>query len=373
MRKQSLILTVILLVVLLAVPGLALPLMAQETPEPAEQTLGLGDEVTGTLERGERTRYTLNLEDTDGPVDVVLFSPDNSLLYVYDEQGDRIQTVDRMWGYGNEVFTWESGDRKPAQVEVGFYLDDTAGDYSLSILPTEQQVSEEPRPGEQVKRWAEFEVGKAGTTRMVTLRFLLYVPEEYDENQQYPFILFMHGSGEAGPRLDFLKTQVVPKLVEDGEDYPFIIASPQLNYGEAWDTKAAVLASFVAHLQTEFPIDPDRIYVTGLSVGGAGAWYFALAYPDVPAAVVPMAGFYAYGAAIVPRNICDLAEIPMWVFHGGQDEVVDLAWEQALVDALKECGGDVQFTIYPDAGHSQTFEQGFADPALYTWLLEQHK
>jgi predicted peptidase len=108
-------------------------------------------------------------------------------------------------------------------------------------------------------------------------------------------------------------------------------------------------------------------------LGGQGAWQFALAYPDLPAAVVPMAGFYIYGSDSVPRNICDLAEIPMWVFHGEQDEVVDLAWEQALVDAVRECGGDVQFMLYPDADHEQTFVRGYADPALYEWLLEQHK
>jgi predicted esterase len=343
---------------------------AQE--ESAPQTLGMGDEVTGELEQGERRRYILAIAETDKPADVVLYSTGDSVLYVYDEEAHS-QWVDRIGDYGHEVFTIEAGDTSPAEIEVGFYLDGVAGDYVLSVLPTDPQVSEALRPGEQVKRWAELEVGEAGSTETVTLAYLLYVPEDYDEDEQYPFILFMHGAGEAGTRLDFLKVEVIPKLIEDGEDYPFIIASPQLPYGEDWAGKKDVLASFITQLQTELPIDSDRIYVTGLSLGGAGVWNFALAYPDVPAAVVSMAGFYYYGADIVPRNICDLAAVPMWVFHGEQDEIVSIEWEQALVDALDECGGDVQFTIYPDADHAQTFEQGFADPALYTWLLEQHR
>lgn len=347
-----------------------LPVAAQEEANITGRALGLGDEVTGTLQAGQRPRYTL--EDIDEAFDIVLFSEIDSVLYLNDEQGHLIEFEDYIF-YGNEVFTWQPGDIKPAQIRIGSSGNNVALKYTLSILPAEQHISEDPKPGEEVKRWAELEVEQEGETQTVTLPYLLYVPEDYDENQQYPFILFMHGSGEAGTRLDFLKSGGLPKLIEDGEDYPFIIASPQLGYWEDWASKTAVVASFVEQLQSEFPIDPDRIYVTGLSLGGQGAWYFALAYPDLPAAVVSMAGYYQYGVYVVPENICDLADIPMWVFHGGHDEGVALTLEQGLVDAVKACGGDVRYTIYPDADHSATFEQGFADPALYEWLLEQHK
>lgn len=347
-------------------------LTAQQTPESAEQTLGLGDAITGTLGEGERTRYTLNIEDTAKPFDIVLFSPVGSVMNVSDGEGKRIRTVDYMPRYGYEVFTWEPGDTIPAQIEV-YYGNNSTEEYTLSILATEQPITEEPVPGEQVKRWAEFDVEENGRSKTVALPYLLYVPEDYDENQQYPFILFMHGVGETGPRLDFLKDQVIAKLIEDGEDYPFIIASPHLNYNQFWDQETKMVASFIAQLQSEFPIDPDRIYITGLSLGGSGAWHFALSYPEVPAAVVSMAGFYHYGSDVVPNNICNVASIPFWVFHGGQDETAPLAWEQSLVDALIECGAEVQFTVYPDADHSQTFERGFADPALDAWLLEHHR
>jgi len=347
-------------------------LTAQQTPESNEQMLGLGDEITDSLEPGERTHYTLNIEDTAEPFDIVLFSTVDSVMNISDGEGLCIRTVNYMRGYGYEVFTWEPGDTMPVEIVV-YYIGNSTEEYTLSILPTELPISEEPVPGEQVKRWAEFAVEDNGSSETVTLPYLLYTPEDYDENQQYPFILFMHGAGEIGPRLDILKDQVIPKLIEDGEDYPFIIASPQLNYGQFWDEEPDLVANFIVQLQSEFPIDPDRIYITGLSLGGSGAWHFALAYPEVPAAVVSMAGFYNYGSDAAPSNICDVASIPFWVVHGGQDEIVPLAWEQSLVDALTECGGEAQFTIYPDANHDQTFERGFAEPALYAWLLEQHR
>ncbi|MBC7813053.1 MAG: dienelactone hydrolase family protein, partial [Burkholderiales bacterium] len=201
---------------------------------------------------------------------------------------------------------------------------------------------------------------------------LLYLPEDYDEAQTYPLVVFFHGSGEGGPRLDFLKAQVMPRLIEEGEDFPFILASPQLQYGEEWAAKGAVLAAFIEQLESEFPIDPDRVYVMGLSLGGAGVWSFALAYPDIPAAIVSAAGFY-YGNALVPDNICSIADIPMWVVHSRADEVVGFEYEEAIVNAVEECGGDVQFIVYDDANHSETFEPAFTDPALYEWLLEQHR
>ena len=368
MKKSSLFIALAILV--LWIPSSVLT--AQQTSETVAQTLGFGDEVTDTLEVGGSRRYILNIEDIDEAIDVTLFSTGDSVLSIYDDQGKRIRNVDRVGPDSIEVFTWEPGNRIPAQIEVSFYQNTEAGEYSLSILPIEPQVSEEPRAGEQVKRWAEFDAVESGRTRLVTVHYLLYVPQDYDESQQYPFILFLHGSGEAGTRLDLLKVQVIPKLIEEGEEYPFIIASPQLNYNESWDSKVDVLANFITHLESEFPIDPDRIYVTGLSLGGSGAWVFALRHPDVPAAVVPMAGSFAL-SSIVPRNICDLAEIPIWAFHGAQDDLVPLAYEQPLIDALIECGGNVQYTVYPDADHPQTFERGFADPALYAWLLEQHR
>jgi pimeloyl-ACP methyl ester carboxylesterase len=347
-------------------------LFAQQTPETPEPTLTLGDETSGSLEIGERISYPFDAEGLTEPYDIILFSEGDIVLTVNDAEGSTIGAFNDMGIYGNEVFSWVSGDRVPAEIEVNLYSDTPAGDYSLAILPTESHISETPVAGEQVKRWTEVAITRNNRTRTFTLPNLLYLPEDYDEQHTYPLVLFLHGAGEAGPRLDFLKAQVMARLVEEGEDFPFIIASPQLGTGVGWAPSVTLLAAFIEQLETEFSIDPDRVYVMGLSLGGSGVWSFALEYPDIPAAIVSAAGFY-YGTSMVPDNICNIANVPMWVIHSRADEVVGFEYEEAIVNSVEECGGEVEFVIYEDANHSDTFEPAFTDPGLYDWLLQQHR
>ncbi|MDX2137299.1 MAG: alpha/beta hydrolase-fold protein [Chloroflexota bacterium] len=348
---------------------------AAQTSQPDSQPIPitLGDTITDTLQPSEAKIYQVNLVDADLPVDIVLFSQEDAVIRGTRAEGHPIPPIDRMFGYGFEVLTILPGGIIPATIEVRINSIVESTEYSLSILPTDPQVSEAPIPGEQVKRWDEIEIGTASRPRKAIVPYLLYVPEDYDRAQTYPLIFFMHGYGETGTRLDFLKTQVLPELIENGQDFPFMIISPQVTYGEDWASVSNRSALFIQHLQTEFPIDPNRIYIAGLSMGGSGAWHFALTFPDVPAAVVSMAGYYSYGSARVPDTICDISAIPFWVVHSEQDESVNFNWEAALVDGVRDCGGEVEFTTYPDATHEQTFERGFADPTLYTWLLEQAK
>jgi predicted peptidase len=130
------------------------------------------------------------------------------------------------------------------------------------------------------------------------------------------------------------------------------------------------LDALLDQLQAIYAVDPKRIYLTGLSMGGYGAWEFALRYPGRFAAVVPIAGGYE-GMRSVPENICDLQSVPLWVFHGASDTTVPPSESQVLVDALGACGGDVRFTLYPGADHESSFYQAYADPELYRWLADQ--
>ena len=115
-------------------------------------------------------------------------------------------------------------------------------------------------------------------------------------------------------------------------------------------------------MQANLSIDPGRIYLTGTSLGGGGAWEIGLQYPGHYAALVPVAGYYGYPFE-VPENICDLKDIPIWAFHGSKDEIVPLDAEQGLVDALKACGGNVKLTLYPDSKH-EIWNQVYATPEL---------
>jgi len=201
----------------------------------------------------------------------------------------------------------------------------------------------------------------------VNLQYWLYFPKNFDTNQQWPLILFLHGSDERGITIDRAKSQGLPEILDAQFDIPFVVVSPQLDSG-SWDKRIEDMNDLLDHLTETLPIDPDRLYLTGISLGGFGTWSYALQYPDRFAAVVPIAGGYAEQA---PENICTLKDLPIWVFHGEADEQVDPSYSQVLVDALQACESDVIFTLYPDTSHVSTWDKAYADPALYEWLLAQ--
>ena len=115
----------------------------------------------------------------------------------------------------------------------------------------------------------------------------------------------------------------------------------------------------------DYPIDPDRFYLTGLSMGGYGSWALAAAQPGIFAAVAPICG----GGS--PADASKLKSLPIWVFHGGKDNTVPIAQSERMVDAITALGGNIKFTIYPDAGHD-SWTATYDNPELYEWFL-QHK
>lgn len=207
-----------------------------------------------------------------------------------------------------------------------------------------------------------------------TVRYLLYVPEAYGWNrgERWPLILFLHGMGERGSDLEMLKRHPLPQMLETRRDFPFIVVSPQLSDELfAWDTEIELLDALITEIQAKLSVDPRRIYMTGLSMGGAGTWAFALRRPGRFAAIVPIAGYYRYQSREVPADIRGLRDLPTWVFHGAQDTSVQLYQAELLVEALRAWGSSVRFTVYEDAGHEDTWRKAYADPALFEWLATQ--
>ena len=126
------------------------------------------------------------------------------------------------------------------------------------------------------------------------------------------------------------------------------------------------MSALLDEIVEKYKIDKDRIYVTGLSMGGFGTWSLAAYSPKRFAAIVPVCGG---GEPIMARI---LPHVPAWVFHGAKDPVVPIARSEAMVDALRQAGGNVKFTVYPNAGHD-AWTETYADPKLYDWLLEQKR
>lgn len=198
----------------------------------------------------------------------------------------------------------------------------------------------------------------------VKLGYLLYLPKNYDQQEKWPLLLFLHGSGERGNDLDLVKKHGPPKLIAAGRDFPFIVVSPQCPDNKWWEP--IELVALLDAVAKDYKVDSDRICVTGLSMGGFGTWRLAAYAPERLAAIAPICGGgETYWAK-------EFAKLPTWAFHGAKDSGVPVERSQAMIDAMKKAGGDPKLTIYPEAGHD-AWTETYENPVLYEWLLAQKR
>lgn len=206
--------------------------------------------------------------------------------------------------------------------------------------------------------------------RAQRLNYLLYIPESYgkDPYAAYPLIVFLHGSRELGGNIALLHNAILPARLDHDADFPAIVVSPQSPVF-AWDSSVPAVTALLDELQASLSIDPNRIYLTGLSMGAYGVWALAMAPQNQQrfAALVSVVGGYYYDA----KRLCALKDVPVWVFAGAKDRNVNPKESVAIVQALRGCGADPKFTMYDDANHDQSWTRAFEDPHLFEWLLEQ--
>lgn len=206
--------------------------------------------------------------------------------------------------------------------------------------------------------------------RKVTLEleYLLALPKDYDKDttKAWSLLVFLHGAGERGSDINKVKVHGPAKLVEQGKEFPFIVVSPQCPEGQWWPNRVETVMALVDEIAEKYRVDPKRIYLTGLSMGGFGTWSIASTYPNRFAAIVPICG----GGQ--PYLAANLKGIPIWAFHGAKDPVVPLSESQRMVNAVKSFGGNAQLTVYPEAQHD-SWTETYDNPALYEWLLKQSK
>jgi len=197
----------------------------------------------------------------------------------------------------------------------------------------------------------------------VKMQYLLYLPEDYDQQDAWPLMLFLHGAGERGDDLQMVKKHGPPKLIEAGRPFPFIVISPQCPRDRRWN--AFELARLLDEIVEKYKVDEQRVYVTGLSMGGFGTWALAAYQPGRFAAIAPVCG----GGDPTLVRLYD--PVPAWVFHGAKDSVVPIERSEEMVEAFKKRGTEVKFTIYPEAAHD-SWTETYANDQMYDWLLE-HK
>ncbi len=219
--------------------------------------------------------------------------------------------------------------------------------------------------GQASRATQEAKAFAAAVTKKVSCHYLLHLPEGYERGRKrWPLLLFLHGAGERGNDLELVKKHGPPRLVAEGHDLPFLVVSPQCPSRRWWsdDVLAALLDDAIAR----YRVDERRVYLTGLSMGGYGTWSLACERPERFAAIAPICGG---GNRLLAHRLKDL---PVWAFHGAQDDVVPLAETEKMVDAVKASGGKAKLTVYPHAGHD-SWTATYANPALYKWLLKHRR
>jgi predicted peptidase len=247
----------------------------------------------------------------------------------------------------------------------------------LKAVDTETNSNESVQPRQHSslrgKEEGEFIAKSLRTTNGLTIKYQVYLPSQYSSSEQqkrWPLILFLHGAGERGDD-GIAQTQVGlgPVLREYPERFPAIVVFPQASGRIGWSAHRGLLhvMEVLEKVMQDYPVDTNRIYVTGLSMGGWGAWELAERFPNFFAAVVPIA------AAKEPdEGTKNLSRIPIYAFHGTNDFICEVECTRAMVKEIQKLGNKtIQYVEFPDAGHKEAWEIAYRRPDFASWLFQQ--
>ncbi|MFM7757871.1 MAG: prolyl oligopeptidase family serine peptidase [Crocinitomicaceae bacterium] len=193
--------------------------------------------------------------------------------------------------------------------------------------------------------------------------FLLHLPADSILKSKPPVLIFLHGRSLSGNNLELVKRYGVIHEIEKGRKIPAIVVAPQVQAGKSWEPEKVL--SVLQFVQKTFNTDSNRVYVTGMSLGGYGTLGFAGAYPEIVTAAVALCG----GGNT--KDGCDLAQVPLWIQHGTNDYAVPISESEKIVKAIKNCNGgeNLKYTVHNGASHG-ALERAFRTDELYNWLFQ---
>jgi predicted peptidase len=208
--------------------------------------------------------------------------------------------------------------------------------------------------------------------------YLLWLPEGMEHgDEDHPMIVSLHGTGPTEYSPEFVMSYGLPAVLAVGEQpegFEFVVLAPQGLDGVDWWSagQPEEVNEIVDEIAAEIPIDTSRIYVTGFSTGGQGAWHLAARYPEKYAALVSVGGSgFRSTDGVVTEASCRLSPVPIWAIHGEDDLISVHDIIRTEVEDWEElCDTTARWTTYPGVGHFESFELAYRDPAIYAWMLE---
>lgn len=223
-----------------------------------------------------------------------------------------------------------------------------------------------------------FHVIEATPAGWDTQRHTLYVPLSYTPDNEWPMIVFLHGYGDQGhDGRKPTRIALASAIEKHPERFPALVLFPQAPPGavfgdreERWHFKtkdaSPLITAAMDYVIDNYTVDEDRVTLTGISMGGFGTYYYGAQHAETFAALMPIAG----GGRIVDAPV--LATIPLWIFHGAKDRIIDVAQAAVIVSEIQKAGGNPRLTVFPDEGH-WTWDQVYYDPEAMAWLLAQRR
>jgi predicted peptidase len=261
----------------------------------------------------------------------------------------------------------------PMAAGLTMFFDSCSKDDSTAPVTMDDEVLVAPNQAGFVKQPALWSVktltgSRASEAGGINPQYLLYTSSSYNKHtsSKWPVIIFLHGIGERGINIDMIKKVGLPKKIGKQTDFMFLVIAPQCKPDTWWDIRS--LNALYAEVIEKYNVDPQRIYLTGLSMGGYGAWDWAMLNPEKFAAVAPICG----GADYL-NKAANMKNVPAWTFHNTDDPTVGVENTREIVSVLRKAGNTkVKFTETPTGGHD-AWTKAYNNADLYSWFKSYRK
>jgi predicted peptidase len=206
------------------------------------------------------------------------------------------------------------------------------------------------------------------------IKYVVYVPEIYDPKKPIPTIVFLNGYGECGTDGWRQVYHMGGAIMLAADKWPFLIIFPQKQYNRPdreqnpWEDQDEMMMAILKKCEKEYKIDRSRLYLTGLSQGGHGTWALGAKHADLFAAIAPVCG---WGDKETAEKLAK-AKMPIWTFHGDQDQAVDIQRSREMRQWIEEAGWECKLTVYPGVGHN-SWDNAYRKEDLPGWFLQHHR